>query len=62
MSVALCHKPENRGFETLWREWIFTIYLILPAAIGRGVYSTSDRNEYQNRENNVSGKQITAGT
>jgi hypothetical protein len=28
----------------------------LPAALGPGVYSASNRNEYQKQENNVSGK------
>jgi hypothetical protein len=28
-------------------EMIFSIYLILPAALGPGVYSTSNRNEWQ---------------
>jgi hypothetical protein len=34
----------------------FSIYLILPAALGPGVYSASNRNEYQNQKNNVSGE------
>jgi hypothetical protein len=33
---------------------IFSIYLILTAALGPGVYSASNRNEYQNNKNNVS--------
>jgi hypothetical protein len=32
-----------------------SIYLILPAALGLGVYSASNRNEYQKQEN-VSGE------
>jgi hypothetical protein len=32
----------------------FSIYLILPAALGPGVYSASNRNEYQKQKNNVS--------
>jgi hypothetical protein len=28
----------------------FPIYLILPAALGPGVYSTSNRNEYQKKK------------
>jgi hypothetical protein len=52
---ALCYKPEGRWFETRWGEWIFSIYPILPAALGTGVYS-SNRNEYQKQKNNVSGK------
>jgi hypothetical protein len=34
----------------------FSIYLILPAALGAGVYSASNRNEYQKQTNNVSGE------
>jgi hypothetical protein len=38
-------------------EVIFKIYLILPAALGPGVYSASNRNEYQeHKNNNVSGE------
>jgi hypothetical protein len=51
---ALCYKPESRGFETRWCEWFLSIYLILPAALGPGVYSVSNRNEYQKHKNNVS--------
>jgi hypothetical protein len=32
----------------------FSIYLILPAALGPGVYSVSNRNEYQRQRNNIS--------
>jgi hypothetical protein len=31
-----------------------SIYLILPAALGPGLNSTSNRNEYQKQENKVS--------
>jgi hypothetical protein len=34
----------------------FPIYLILLAALGPGVYSASNRNEYQKQKNNVSGE------
>jgi uncharacterized membrane protein YphA (DoxX/SURF4 family) len=38
-------------------EVIFSIYLILPAALGPGAYSVSNRNEYQkHKNNNVSGE------
>jgi hypothetical protein len=41
---ALCYKPEGRGFETRRDESIFfSIYLILPAALGPGVHSTRSR-------------------
>jgi hypothetical protein len=42
---ALCYKPEGRGFEIRWGE--FSVYLILPAALGPEVYSASNRNKYQ---------------
>jgi hypothetical protein len=36
----------------------FKIYLILPTALGPGVYSASNRNEYQkHKNNNVSGSE-----
>jgi hypothetical protein len=38
----------------------FLIYLTIPAALGPGVYSASNRNEYQ-KQKNVSGKQNEAG-
>jgi hypothetical protein len=34
----------------------FSVYLILPAALGSGVYSTSNRNKYQKQKNNVPGE------
>jgi hypothetical protein len=37
----------------------FTIFLILPDALGPGVYSDLNINEYQ-KQNNVSGEQSTA--
>jgi hypothetical protein len=52
---ALRYKPEGRGFETLWGEWIFSVYLILPAALGPGVYSASNTTVCQKEKNNVSG-------
>jgi hypothetical protein len=39
----------------------FKIYLILPAALGPGDYSASNRNRYQRHKNNVSGEQSAAG-
>jgi hypothetical protein len=33
---TLCYKPEGRGFETRWSKLIFSIYLILSAALGPG--------------------------
>jgi hypothetical protein len=52
---ALFYNSEGRGFETQWSELILSIYLILPGALGPGVYSASNRNEYQKQKNNVSG-------
>jgi hypothetical protein len=34
----------------------FSIYLILPAALGLGVHSASNRNEFQKQKNSVSGE------
>jgi hypothetical protein len=53
---VLCYKPEGRGFETRGGDWFLSIYLILLAALGPGVYSASNRNEYQKHKNNVSGE------
>jgi hypothetical protein len=39
---TLCYKPEGRGFDL-----IFSVYLILPTALGPGVYSASSTNDYQ---------------
>jgi hypothetical protein len=33
-----------------------SIYIILPAALGPGVHSASERNEYQKQKSNVSGE------
>jgi hypothetical protein len=32
----------------------FSIYLILPTALGPGIYSVHNRNEYQQQKNNIS--------
>jgi hypothetical protein len=53
---VLCYKSENCGFETDEVNVRFLIHLILPAPLGPGVYSTSNRNEYQRQKNNVSGE------
>jgi hypothetical protein len=53
---ALCYKPEGRKFKTRWGEWIFSIYLIILAALGPGVYSTLNRNEHQKQKSNVPGE------
>jgi hypothetical protein len=58
---ALSYKPEDRGFETRSNQLIFSIYLILEAALGPGFHSASNRNEYQKQKNNVSGEESAAG-
>jgi hypothetical protein len=55
MVKALCYIPEGRGFETRWDEWFLSNYVILPATLDPGVYSASNRNEYQTHKNNVAG-------
>jgi hypothetical protein len=35
----------------------FSIYLSVLAALGPGIYSVSNRNEYQKHKDNVSGEQ-----
>jgi hypothetical protein len=40
----------------------FLIYIIPPVALGSGVYSASNRDDYHKHKENVSGKQIVAGT
>jgi hypothetical protein len=53
---ALCYKPEGRGFETRQNNLMLSICLIIPATLGPGVCSASNRNEYQMQKDNVSGK------
>jgi hypothetical protein len=51
---ALCYIPEGRGFETRRGElFFFSIYQILQASPGSGVYAASKRNEYQKQKNYV---------
>jgi hypothetical protein len=38
------------------RSMNILIDLILPAALGPGVYSASNKNEYQKQRNNISGE------
>jgi hypothetical protein len=47
---ALCYKPDSCGFEPDEVNEFFSIYPILLAALGPGVYSTSNRNEYQKQK------------
>jgi hypothetical protein len=39
----------------------FSMYLILPAALGPGIYSASNRNEYRKQKDNVPGGKSSAG-
>jgi hypothetical protein len=54
------YKPEGHGFKTWWSNWILLIYLIFPATLGPGLYSASNRNEYQRQQKNVSEEQRVA--
>jgi hypothetical protein len=53
--------PEGPGFDSRWGHcfsFLFfppplSIYPILPAALGPGVFSASNRNEYQKHKNNI---------
>jgi hypothetical protein len=49
----LRHYATNRKTaESIPDKMIFLIYLILPSALGPGVYSGSNTNEYQKQKNN----------
>jgi hypothetical protein len=48
------YKPEGRDSRPM--KWIFSICLVLPAALGPGIYSASNRNEYQKQKHNVFGE------
>jgi hypothetical protein len=58
----LCYKPGARGFETRWGEFFlfFSIYLVLPSALGPGIYSASNRNEDRKQKNSAFGDQSAA--
>jgi hypothetical protein len=44
---VLCYKPEGCGFDSRWCHWNFSLtYSFLPH-YGPGIYSASNRNEYQ---------------
>jgi hypothetical protein len=49
---ALCCKPVRNPT----RLFFFSIYLIFSAALRPGVYTASNRNEYQKQKNNFSGE------
>jgi hypothetical protein len=50
MIETLCYKPDGSGFETRLGKWTHSIYLIFPQALGSGVYSASNKNEYQKQQ------------
>jgi hypothetical protein len=54
MVEVLCDMPEGHGSSPDEVIEFFSSYLILPAALGPGVYSPSNRNVHQKK--NVSGE------
>jgi hypothetical protein len=56
---VLCYRPEGYGSKTRLGEWFLSIYLILLAGLGPGVYSATNRNEYQKQKNNISREYIS---
>jgi hypothetical protein len=46
---AIMLQTGRSGFQTWWVEWIFSLYLILPAALDPGVYSTRSRKNFLSR-------------
>jgi hypothetical protein len=44
---ALRYKPEERGFDSRWCHWNFSLTLTFRPHYGPGVISTANRNEYQ---------------
>jgi hypothetical protein len=50
---VLWYQPEGCRFEIRWAERIFLIYLILLAALGPGVHSASNINDYQKQTSNM---------
>jgi hypothetical protein len=53
---ALCYQKVEGSRPDEVNEFSFSIYLILQTALDPGVYSASNRNEYQKQKNNVSGE------
>jgi hypothetical protein len=51
---ALCYKVAGSRSDEM--NECFSIYLILPAALGPGVYSDSNRNGYRKQKNSDSGQ------
>jgi hypothetical protein len=53
---ALYYNQNVEGSRSDEVNELFSIYLILPAALDPEVYSASNRNEYQKQKNNISGE------
>jgi hypothetical protein len=55
---ALCYKPEGRGFYARWDEFL---HVLNPSGRIRpeGVYSPSNRNEYQKYNNNNNNNNVS---
>jgi hypothetical protein len=54
--MSLYIEAPSCGYCYSVKERFLSIYLLLPVALGPGVYSASNRNEYQKHKNNVSGE------
>jgi hypothetical protein len=50
----LCYKLQGCRFNIWWGDWILSLYLILPATLSPGVYSASNINGYQRKEEKMS--------
>jgi hypothetical protein len=50
VAKSLCHKPESCAFETRWGKCIFSVYLILPVALGPELYSASTEMSTRSRK------------
>jgi len=46
---TLCYKSEDRGFDSRWCHWNFSLTKFFRSHYGPGVDSASNRNEYQDR-------------
>jgi hypothetical protein len=53
---AVCYNPDGHGFENQRSEGFLSIYIILSAVLGPGIYSFFNTNKYQRQKNNVSGE------
>jgi hypothetical protein len=63
--LRLRHYTTNQKVEGAKPDEVntfFSIYLIITAALGPGVYSASNKNEYQKQKNHVSREQSAVGS